>query len=92
MTIKELTQGISDCECGKLHSCPIDCVVIGKDALSSLPKMCEGYKSILLISDTNTQKVCGNKVSVILGDKLQTNLVLSPQGEDVIPTKKKLQK
>ncbi len=90
MTIKELTQGISDCKCGKIHSCPIDYVEIGKDTLSSLSKMCEGYKNILLVSDINTQKACGDKVLSILGDKVQKSLVLLPQGEDVIPNEEKI--
>lgn len=90
MTIKELTQGITDCECGKMHSCPIDYVEIGNDILSSLPKMCEGYQNILLVSEINTQRVCGEKVYAILGDKVQKNLVLHPQGEDVIPNEEKI--
>lgn len=90
MTIKELTQGISDCECGKIHSCPIDYVVIGKDALSSLSKMCEGYKNILLVSDINTQKVCGNDVKSILGNIIEKYIVLAPQADDVIPNEEKI--
>ena len=90
MTIKELTQGISDCECGKPHLCPIDYIEIGKDSLSSLPKICEKYANILLISDVNTQRVCGEKVLSILSDKVKKNLVLQPKGEDVIPNEEKI--
>lgn len=91
MSVKELTQGISNCECGKIHSCPIDDVIIGKNALSSLPKICTGFKSILLVSDINTQKVCGNEVKSILGDIIQRYVVLIPQGEDVIPNEEKIE-
>lgn len=90
MTVKELTKGISNCECGKKHLCPIDYVEIGNGALSSLSEICDGYKNILLISDINTQKVCGEKVSTILGDKVQKNIILIPQGEDVIPNEDKI--
>jgi len=90
MTLKELTQGISDCKCGKMHLCPIDYIEIGKNALSSLPEMCDKYDNILLISDVNTQKVCGDKVLQILDNKVQKNLVLQPQSEDVIPNEEKI--
>lgn len=90
MTIKELTQGISGCECGKLHLCPIDYVEIGKNALSSLPEICGSYKNILIVSDVNTQRVCGKTVSEILGDKVLKNLVIIPEGDDVIPNEEKI--
>lgn len=91
MTMEELTRGISGCECKREHACPIDYIKIGKDALSALPAMCEDYKKILLVSDENTQRVCGASVNEMLGDKIETNLVLSPQGEDVIPNEEKIE-
>lgn len=90
MNMEELTKGIKDCECQKEHTCPIDCIKIGSDALVKLSEMCQGYKKILLISDVNTYKVCGEKVYKLLENKIETKLVLAPQGEDVIPNEEKI--
>lgn len=90
MTMEELTRGIHDCECKKDHSCPIDYIKIGSEALASLPAMCSEYKNILLVSDENTQRVCGAEVAGMLGGKISKNLVLAPQGEDVIPNEEKI--
>ena len=91
MTMEELTRGIADCECKKIHSCPIDYIKIGEDVLSCLSEICAEYKKILLVSDVNTQEVCGKKVYEILENKVETNLVLKPQGEDVIPNEEKIE-
>lgn len=90
MNKEELTKGINDCECQKEHTCPIDCIKIGTDALISLSEMCQGYKKILLISDVNTYRVCGERVYKLLENKIETNLILAPHGEDVIPNEEKI--
>lgn len=90
MTMEELTRGIHDCECKREHMCPIDYIKIGENATESLKEICKDYKKILLVSDINTQKVCGEKVCGILKNKIETNLVLRPQGEDVIPNEEKI--
>ena len=90
MTMEELTRGIHDCECKRKHLCPIDYIKIGEGATDALGELCKDYKRILLVSDVNTQKVCGERVYEILKDKIETNLVLKPQGEDVIPNEEKI--
>ena len=90
MTIEELTRGIDNCECKKKHTCPIDYVKIGEDALLVLGEICKDYSHILLVSDENTQRVCGGKVYELLKDKISKNLVLAPQREDVIPNEEKI--
>ena len=69
MDIKELLQGIDNCECGKSHACPMDHVIIGNNVLTSLTEICEKYQSILMVSDQNTYRVCGQEVAGIFGKK-----------------------
>lgn len=80
MEINELLKGIENCECGKGHYCPIESVVVGKGALSSLPALIKNYDNILLVADTNTFSVCGEKVSGELGNKLFDSLVYKRDG------------
>ena len=57
--MSHLTRSITACPCGKPHTCPIRTVRIGEGALLSLPAVCEGYRRILLVADTNTYAACG---------------------------------
>lgn len=90
MNIENLTQGITDCDCGKEHLCPIDYVKIGHGAIDCLPEICKNYKSILLISDENTWKVCGNKVYEGIKEKVNENLILNSDTDVVIPNENKI--
>lgn len=80
MEIKELLCGIADCECGRVHDCPIDSVVIGKGAISSLSKLAEGFGGVLLVADENTYAVCGSAVANELGDTLVDTLIYERDG------------
>ncbi len=80
MTQAQLTAGIHDCACGRDHDCPIKAIRIGAEALSALPEVLGGYHRILLISDDNTNAVCGDKVRDLLGDAIETSLVLHADG------------
>ncbi|MBU3179801.1 sn-glycerol-1-phosphate dehydrogenase [Clostridium psychrophilum] len=68
LKINDFLKGTLDCECGKPHSISLKKVLIKKDAIEKLPEILTelGYKKILLIADTNTYKVAGNKVEDIL--------------------------
>lgn len=89
MTINELLAGKTDCACGKSHICPIDSVVIGKNACDSLVELCKDYSNILLVADNNTYAVGGETVLGKIGDKItstqifQTTSVLVPN-EDAL--------
>ena len=85
MNIKELHEKFQNCNCSLEHVCPIDCVEISETALESLLKLCEPYHKILLVSDQNTYKVCGEKVYSLLKDKTTENLILKSNGKVVIP-------
>ena len=41
----------------KEHTCPIDYIKIGKGVINDLPKICEKYNNILLVSDNNRYKI-----------------------------------
>lgn len=90
MNINELHKKYHNCGCGKEHSCPIDYVKIGNGAVNELPKLCKEYRHILLVSDENTYRVCGENVSKLLSDKICANIILKPNGDVVIPNEEKI--
>ena len=76
----DLTAGIHGCACGRDHECPIRTIRIGAEALASLPQVFSEYTHILLVSDDNTDAVCGDKVRALLGGAVETSLVLHADG------------
>ena len=77
---RDLTAGIVGCACGRDHACPIRYLKIGAGALDSLTEVCADYTRVLLVSDDNTDAVCGDTVRRLLGDKLGFSLVLHADG------------
>ncbi len=80
MQISELLIGKTDCSCGKEHLCPIDDVIIEREAWKKLPKLTEAYKKILLVADTNTYSVLGEKVESVIREKITSKLVFVRDG------------
>lgn len=85
MEIKELLKGIENCECGKNHTCPMDYVIIGENALQSLSEICDKYQKILFVADQNTYRVCGAKVKEILGAKIVSSMLFETGDSPLIP-------
>lgn len=85
MDIKKLLQGIDNCECGKSHACPMDHVIIGNNVLTSLTEICDKYQSILMVSDQNTYRVCGQEVAGILGKKITASIMFETGDTPLIP-------
>ena len=85
MNIKNLLLGLNSCACGKSHTCPIDYVEIGDDAISKLPQICIQFKNILLVSDHNTYKAAGDTVFNLISNKITAKLILGFEGELLIP-------
>lgn len=77
---KQLLRGLDFCACGRAHKCPTDHVVIQEGAFELLPSLTEGYESILLVADTNTFSVAGNRVKEILAGKIKKSLVFKREG------------
>lgn len=69
----------NDCPCGKVHSCNIQSVIIRRGALEELPILTNSYRSILLVCDENTRLVCGNEVSRLIHDKLESELTFGKE-------------
>lgn len=90
INVTELTNGIRNCTCGKDHACPIDFVVIEKDALKKLPEVLGGYKKVLLVADKNTWAACGENVYGFIPCE-KDFLVLSDNGKVVIPNEEKIE-
>ena len=80
--MSHLTRSITACSCGRPHYCPIRTVRIGEGALLSLPAVCEGYRRILLVADTNTYAACGERAEALLGDLVVSKQIFS--GEELV--------
>ena len=89
MTIKSLIQGISECSCGRDHRCPVDAIEIGEGALLRLPELCQPYRHILMVADSNTYEAAGKRAEALLDAALpgaiKRVLILESAGEVVIP-------
>ena len=80
--MSHLTRSITACSCGRPHYCPIRTVRIGEGALLSLPAVCEGYRRILLVADTNTYAACGERAEALLGDLIASKHIFA--GTDLV--------
>lgn len=85
MDFSKLVEGIYDCDCGKVHTCPIEHIIIEKDALNSLTDICSAYHGILLIADQNTFRVCGEEVKEILGARITSEVIFQTGDAPLIP-------
>lgn len=68
------------CTCGRTHRCDIACVEIGKDALACVPEKLGAYAHILLVADSNTYAVCGDRVRALLGEKIAGACIFETDG------------
>lgn len=68
------------CECGRVHSCDIEHVVIKSGAINEIPELVKEYKNIVLVADQNTYSVCGEKVAEKLSGKLENEIIFEPEG------------
>lgn len=92
MDIKEINKKFQNCSCGMEHICPIDYIKIGRDVIKEIPDICTKFNKILVVSDENTYRVCGNDVCRVLGEKLEKSIILKNNGIDVvIPNEEKIE-
>jgi glycerol-1-phosphate dehydrogenase [NAD(P)+] len=75
MDFEKLLNGIDNCPCGKAHKCDIEKIIIKKDAIKELKRLLSSYSNILLVADTNTYEICGERVKAILGDAVKDELI-----------------
>ncbi len=90
MDIKKLEREFENCPCGKVHTCPIDFVSIGKGVTEDIALVCRSYSSVLVVSDENTFETAGKRVAEYISDRLETSLILKPNGKVVIPNEEKI--
>ncbi len=86
MDIKSLLKGITDCSCGRSHTCAIDTVDISDGAIDRLGELCDkyGYSHILLVADRNTHTVCGGRVVSALAMRLQQYIIIQTEADKVV--------
>jgi len=96
MELFDLLNRDIECSCGRIHRCDIGCVDIGIGALERLPGNLEGYKNLLMVADSNTYAVCGERVKALLGEKLGgvclfvTDDLLVPDEESIAAVESKM--
>ena len=71
MELNQLLNRDITCSCGRTHRCDIDLVDIGAGAIERLPESARNFENILLVADSNTYAVCGERVRDLLGDKIK---------------------
>ena len=91
MNLKELLSGISECECGKEHKCPIKHVVIREGAIDSLAEITEKYNNILLVADENTYRVGGDAVTAVIGSRIAEKIIF-PGAVILVPNEAAIEK
>lgn len=69
-----------NCTCGKTHKCNIKYVFIEENAISKIKEISGQYKSIILIADNNTYKVCGDSVKEQIKGSCENILVFQTEG------------
>ena len=82
MDINELVCGISDCECGRPHNCPIKSIIIESGAINSVATETAKYTRILLVADENTYALAGKQVENMLRMKISDNVIFP--GEKIL--------
>ncbi len=77
MNIADLVRGISNCECGKMHICPIKHIIIESDAINTVSDVLSNYSAILLVADENTYKAAGAQIKEIIKSKIASEVIFS---------------
>ena len=72
------------CACGRTHRCNIKAVRIGEGVLTELPALTDA-RSILLVSDQNTDALCGDCVRALLGDRIAAHQLFETGDELLVP-------
>jgi len=72
------------CACGRTHRCDIKSVRVGQGVLAELPALTDA-KSILLVSDQNTDALCADRVRTLLGDRIATHQLFRTGKELLVP-------
>lgn len=88
MKLNDLINHDIVCSCGRTHRCDIPAPAIGKGALERLPELLGTFKKVLLIADSNTYPLCGDRVKALLGDRLENLYVFETGDALLVPDEK----
>ena len=88
MNISEMPGLSFDCSCGRHHSFPVHGISIRKNAIEDLPAMAAPFKDkkILIVFDTNTYRVAGERAVCLLRENGFTKVkeLLFDTGTDIL--------
>lgn len=80
------------CSCGKTHRCDLPKLEIGRGVLKKLPELLSDKNNILLVADSNTYPLCGDRVKELLGEKLENICLFETPGYYLVPNEKAIEK
>lgn len=92
MTIFDIINKDLNCSCGKTHRCDIPKLEIGEGAINKLPKFLGNKKSIVIVADSNTYPLCGEKVKQLLGNKVENLCYFETPGYYLVPNEETISK
>ena len=72
MKIYDLINQDIHCCCGRTHRCDIGVLEIGSGVLNQLPQLLANRKHILLVADSNTDPLCGDRVRSLLREQIES--------------------
>ena len=84
MTLADLINHDIVCSCGRTHRCDIGAVRIGAGVLAELPTLLSAAR-IVLVSDGNTDALCGDRVRALLGDRIVAHCLFETGNELLVP-------
>lgn len=80
------------CSCCRTHRCDIPKLEIGEGAINKLPEFLEDKQNIVLVADSNTYPLCGEKAKELLGEKLEKVCFFDTPGYYLVPDEEALAK
>ena len=78
--LTSLLKGRPDCPCGRPHNCAMQRVILEPGAVRRIGEAASGWNHVLLVADSNTWSLCGQKAAKQLGGRLSDTLVYTSQG------------
>ena len=92
MTIFDVINKDLVCSCGRTHRCDVPKLEIGKGAINKLPEFLADKKNIVLVADSNTYPLCGEKVKALLGKTLEAVCYFETPGYYLVPNEEAIAK
>lgn len=92
MTLFDVINKDLVCSCGRTHRCDVPKLEIGKGAINKLPEFLADKKNIVLVADSNTYPLCGEKVKALLGKTLEAVCYFETPGYYLVPNEEAIAK